>query len=357
MRRFDSIVAHDPSPRPLTASKRGSAGTLYPKVGMIKTPLCDRLGIEYPIVLGGMGSGTTPELVSAVSEAGGLGTLGMNARAAEDAAPLMAKVRQGTGKPFGVNFLLFNLDEAAFAATLAERPPVVAFAWAKPEQNLREYFQRAHDAGALVMYQTGSVPEARLALEAGAEVLIAQGAEGGGHVGLMGTLPLVPMMVDAVSPAPVLAAGGIADGRGLVAALALGAQGVLLGTRFLATPESPLHENFKAAILASDGHNTELTNIPDIGRGQLWPGAMARVIRNRFIRRWSGQDSALRAAQAEITRSLAEARKSGDVEEGLLMAGQDAGLIHDIVPAGEIVRRIAGEAEKVLSGLSGMGRG
>jgi len=185
-------------------------------------------------------------------------------------------------------------------------------------------------------------------VQAGADIIIAQGTEGGGHVGWMASMPLLPMVVDAVTPVPVLAAGGYADGRGLAAALALGADGILLGTRFLATVESPLHPNFKQAIVDSDGHDTLLSEIPDIASGLVWPGAMIRSRRNRFIERWAGRDWDLRRDRAEAWAKLNAARQSGDVDEGPLSMGQDAGLIHDIPPAGDIVSRIVREAEEIL---------
>jgi NAD(P)H-dependent flavin oxidoreductase YrpB (nitropropane dioxygenase family) len=163
-----------------------------------------------------------------------------------------------------------------------------------------------------------TVPEAERAAKAGADIIIAQGTEGGGHVGWMASMPLIPMVVDAVTPIPVLAAGGFADGRGLVAALSLGADGILLGTRFLATVESPLHPNFKQAIVDSDGHDTQLSEIPDIAAGQVWPGAMTRSRRNRFIERWAGREWTLRRDRADAIEELAAARKSGDVDEGPL---------------------------------------
>jgi NAD(P)H-dependent flavin oxidoreductase YrpB (nitropropane dioxygenase family) len=187
------------------------------------------------------------------------------------------------------------------------------------------------------------------AAEAGADLIVAQGSEGGGHVGWMGSIALTPMVVDAVSPLPVLSAGGFADGRGLVAALALGASGVLYGTRFLASEESPLHENFKRAIVESDGHDTVLTEIPDIAANMVWPGAMSRSRRNRFIERWSGREWALRQNQASALAAVQAARKAGDAEEAPLSFGQDAGLIHDILPAGQIVQRIVSEAERILA--------
>src|SRR5262249_43823946 len=147
----------------------------------------------------------------------------------------------------------------AFATALELRPAVLAFAWPRPELDIKPFIDRAHAIGAKVTFMAGGVPEAVKAAESGADVIIAQGTEGGGHVGWQASLPLIPMVVDAVAPVPVLAAGGIADGRGLVAALALGADGVLLGTRFLASAESPLHPNFKQAIVDGDGHDTLLS--------------------------------------------------------------------------------------------------
>ena len=237
-----------------------------------------------------MGTATTAPLVAAVSNAGGFGTLGTSAFNAATLDREIASIHERTDKPFGINHLLFQIQEDMFAVTLRARPTLVAFAWARKDQNLRDYFQRAHDAGCKVMYMAGEVPEALRAAEAGADVFVAQGTEAGGHVGWMASLPLVPMMVKALAPLPVLCAGGIADGRGLAAALALGAEGVLLGTRFMATHESPIHANFKQAIVNSDGHDTVLTEIPDLASQRVWPGAMSRAQRNKFIERWAGRE-------------------------------------------------------------------
>ncbi len=248
-------------------------------------------------------------------------------------------------KPFGLNFLLFDVHQDGFAVALDLRPPVMQFAWARPEQDLKTYFDRAHEAGFKVTYMASTVPEAIRAGNAGADVIIAQGTEGGGHVGWMASMPLTPMIVDAVSPIPVIAAGGFADGR---AALALGAEGILLGTRFLATVESLLHSNFKQAIVDSDGHDTQLSEIPDIAAGLVWPGAMTRSRRNHFIERWAGREWALRQARAEAIVKLRAARETGNIEEGPLSMGQDAGLIHDIPSAAEIVERIMEQAEAIV---------
>ncbi len=315
---------------------------------MIHTPVCDLLRIRHPIALGGMAGGTSVPLVAAVSNAGGLGTLGIARTPAEQIPKDIDAIRATTTAPFGVNFLLFMAREAAIDAALAARPPVFSAAWARADQDLRALFGRAHEAGSRVMYMVGTVPEALRAKAAGADVIVAQGTEGGGHVGWMATMAVLPMIVDAVGSTPVLAAGGIADGRGLAAALALGAQGALLGTRFLATKESPLHPTFKQAVLDSDGHDTVLTEIPDLARATVWPGAMARSRRNAFIERWAGREWELRARQPEAAAALERARETGDADNAALLIGQDAGLIHDIPPAGELVERIVAEAEALL---------
>jgi len=315
---------------------------------MFHTPVCDLLNIRHPIVLGGMAGSTSVPLVAAVSNAGGLGTLGIARTPAEQIPTDIAAIRDATKGAFGVNFLLFLARDAAIDAALDARPPVFSAAWARGDQDLRALFGRAHAAGSMVMYMAGTVPEALRAQAAGADVIVAQGTEGGGHVGWMASMAVLPMIVDAVGSTPVLAAGGIADGRGLAAALALGAQGALLGTRFLATKESPLHPHFKQAVVDSDGHDTVLTEIPDIARDNVWPGAMARSRRNAFIERWAGREWELRARQREAAAALQKAVEQGDADNAALLIGQDAGLIHDIPPAREIVERIVAEAEALL---------
>jgi len=315
---------------------------------MIHTRICDLLGIPHPIVLGGMGTATTAPLVAAVSNAGSFGTLGTSAFNAATLDAEIASIRERTEKPFGINHLLFQIQEDMFAVTLRARPAVAAFAWARKDQELRDYFHRAHDVGCKVMYMAGEVPEAVRAAEAGADVIIAQGTDAGGHVAWMVSLPLVPMMIKAVAPLPVLSAGGIADGRGLAAALALGADGVLLGTRFMATPEAPIHANFKQAIVKSDGHDTVLTEIPDLASQRVWPGAMSRAQRNNFIERWSGREWALRQNAREVGKQLAAARAAGDVDNASLSFGQDAGLIDSIKSVREVVQEIVSDAEEII---------
>jgi NAD(P)H-dependent flavin oxidoreductase YrpB (nitropropane dioxygenase family) len=261
---------------------------------------------------------------------------------------LAAAIRGLTDRPFGLNLLLFLATEEAVAAVLAARPAVVSTAWAGPEYDLDRLFGRVHEAGATVMHMVSTVAEARRAAAAGADVIVAQGTEGGGHVGLMGTIVLVPLVARALAPLPVLAAGGVADGAGLAAALMLGAEGILLGTRFLATTEAPLPDAYKQVIVASDGHNTVLTEIPDITSGTVWPGAFARVERNRYIETWLGREGDLRYHRAAANARVQQARAEGDPEQGVLYTGQTAGLIERIEPAATIVERIVREAEALL---------
>ncbi|MGE5278379.1 MAG: NAD(P)H-dependent flavin oxidoreductase [Acidobacteriota bacterium] len=322
----------------------------------MRTRIGELFGIEHPVVLGGMAAATGPDLVAAVSNAGGLGLMGAARRAPGDIEAAAEAIRSRTARPWGFNLLLFAAEEEAIAAVLAARPPVFSTAWPWPEQDLEAIFSRAHASGAKVLHMASTVGEARRAAEAGADAVVAQGTEGGGHVGLMGTMALVPQVVRAVAPLPVLAAGGIATGEGLAAALALGAEGVLLGTRFLATPEAPIAPGYKQAILESDGHDTLLTEIPDIANGRVWPGAYSRVARNRLIEEWSGREGELRARRAEVGARMRSAFEAGDREHAALFLGQDSGLIDAIEPAGAVVERIVREAEAILGRLAGVGR-
>jgi len=315
---------------------------------MLRTRICALLGIEHPIVLGGMGNATSPELVAAVSTAGGLGVLGATRQNPEELARDAAAIRAATTRPFGLNLLLFMERPGQYEALLAARPKVISTAWNALEQDLGGYVARAHAVGALAMHMISTVAEAKAAARAGMDIIVAQGTEGGGHIGLMGTMPLVPMVVSAVAPIPVLAAGGVADGRGLAAALALGADGVLLGTRFLATDESPIAKGFKQAILDSDGHDTLVTDIPDVASGNTWPGAYVRVRRNRFIEEWMGRDNELRRRRAEVSAQIRQAAQAGDPDRGAVMIGQTAGLIDRIEPAADLVRQISRDAEAIL---------
>src|SRR5262245_12427076 len=315
---------------------------------MLRTRVCELLGIEHPVVLGGMGSATSPDLVAAVSGAGGFGVLGATRQSPAELARDVEAIRAATSRPFGVNLLLFLERPGQYDGLLAVRPNVISTAWPNVEQDLGGYVTRAHAIGALAMHMVSTVADAKAAARAGVDIVVAQGTEGGGHIGLMGTMPLVPMVVQAVAPVPVLAAGGVADGRGLAAALALGADGVLLGTRFLATDEAPIAKGFKQALLESDGHDTLVTAIPDVANGQVWPGAYVRVRRNRFIEEWLGRGNELRRRRAEVSAQLRDAAQAGDPDRGAIMIGQTAGLIDRIEPAADVVKQISQEAEAIL---------
>jgi enoyl-[acyl-carrier protein] reductase II len=307
----------------------------------LQTPVCDLLGIQLPIVQAGMSSYTTPELVAAVSNAGGIGIIGGLSREPDELREEIRKVRELTTRPFGVNHVVSQLDPDAIDVTIELRVPVLSLAWGKAGEIVR----RAHDAGMKVIHQVNTPEEAGRAASDGADVIVAQGGEGGGHVGAMSTLALVPQVVDVVNGVPVLAAGGIADGRGLAAVLMLGAQGALIGTRFLATPEARGRGHSKDVILNALGSQTVASKFFDDVLGLRWPGALVRSIRNPLLDRWAQRQQDWALAADQIRPSLEAALAAGD----FVLAGESAGLIHDIVPAGELVKRIAREAEALLA--------
>jgi NAD(P)H-dependent flavin oxidoreductase YrpB (nitropropane dioxygenase family) len=307
------------------------------------------MGIDHPIALAGMAGPTSPELVAAVTNAGGLGIRGVSDKTADLIPEAAEAVRRLTKGPFGLNQLLAFAEDDEIRAILDAHPAVYSTAWPRDNQDLKAIFKSAHESGVKVIHMVPTVADAVRAAEAGADVIIAQGTDGGGHIGLIGTVAIVPQVVSAVSPVPVLAAGGISDGRGLAAMLALGADGVLMGTRFLATPEAELADPFKKQILESDGTDTTVTDIGDIMIGGDWPGAYARVGRNRLIERWLGRAGEVRRRRNELRDLMSENRNRGDVQESLVYWGQGAGLIDEIVPAGKLVTDIVDQAEAILA--------
>jgi enoyl-[acyl-carrier protein] reductase II len=229
---------------------------------MLRTPVCDLLDMKVPIMQAAIWPATAPKLVAAVSEAGGLGSIGSIFESAESVQRQIARVREITPRPFAVNHVVPLLDEAAFRATLEAKPTVVSFALGYPG----DLVERAHDAGAKVIHQIHTVAQARKEAELGVDVIIAQGSEAGGQ-GMalgVGAMALLPQVADAVDPIPVLAAGGEADGRGLAAALVLGAQGANVGTRFLASEEASAEEGWKRTILQTESE--------DVVRFEAWEG-------------------------------------------------------------------------------------
>ena len=315
---------------------------------MLRTRICELLDIEHPIVLGGMGSATSPELVAAVCAAGAFGVLGATRQSPEEVARDAAAIRAATGKGFGLNLLLFLERPSQYDGLLAVRPRVISTAWPTLQQDLGGYVARAHAIGALFMHMVSTVADAKAAASTGvgATALTTMGTSG--MVPITPTWPPPSVPCATITSTPALAAGGVADGRGLAAALALGADGVLLGTRFLASDEAPIAKGFKQAIVESDGHDTLVTEIPDVANGQVWPGAYVRVRRNRFIEEWVGRENELRLRRVEVSAQLREAAKAGDPDRGAIMIGQTAGLIDRVEPAADLVRQISRDAEAIL---------
>jgi len=308
----------------------------------LHTAVCKLLKIAIPILQAGMARSTTPQLVAAVSNAGGLGIIGGLGRTPDELRNEIREVRELTDRPFGVNHVVCRIDKAAVQMTLAQRVPVLSLAWGRAT----DLTYQAHEAGIKVVHMVNTPEEAGQVASDGADVIVAQGTEGGGHVGTMSTMSLVPQVVDIVGGVPVLAAGGIADGRGLAAALMLGAQGALIGTRFLATPEAKGRGHSKDVILNALGSQTLASKFYDDILGIVWPGALVRAINHPLLDEWADRPQEWALAAEQLRPALEAAITSGD----FVLAGESAGLVHDIVPAGELVMRIAREAEDLLGG-------
>lgn len=315
---------------------------------MIATALTRLFGIQHPVVLGPMGAVAGGALAAAVSNAGGLGLVGGGYGDAEWVAREIALVKTQTTKPWGVGFITWSASREVVELALEQRPHAVMLSFGDP----RPHAALIKAAGCKLICQVQGLEEARLAVEAGADLIVAQGTEAGGHGGTRATLPLVPLIVDTVAPIPVVAAGGIADGRGLAAALMLGAEGALLGTRFYATPEAIGHDNVKARIVQASGGETLRTTVFDAVRGYDWQGRYTgRAVRNTFTERWHGHDDAA-LWQAPEREAYRQAAGQGDVDTAVVWAGENADLITRIEPAGDIVQRIAREAEALLAGAA-----
>ena len=328
---------------------------------MLQTRFCERFGIAAPIVVAPMGPDLTgPELVAAVCNAGGFGILQAQLCPPPLLRDQIAHLRTLTDKPFAVNFILHFPSSDGIQVCLEERVAALSFFWGDPS----EFVAPAHEAGLAVIQQVGSVETAVRSSRAGVDVIIAQGVEAGGHVaGTVSTMVLVPRLVDAVAPTLVLAAGGIADARGLVAALSLGADGVVMGTRFLATPEANAHPAYKNKLVAA----TEDDTVRTILFGHGWPDAPHRTLRTRFVEQWLSreketQDSRpdepivghtrIGAQEMPIHRFVGippNQNATGDIDSMDLLAGQSVGLVPEIKPAGEIVREIMQAAQNLIS--------
>jgi nitronate monooxygenase len=337
----------------------------------IHTPLCDLLGIDYPILSVGFGVAAPPELAAAVSNAGGLGVMGSSGDTSQRVRDRIGMTRQLTDRPFGANVLLNNQGDPEIGPRLEERiklliderVPVIVFFWGDPAP----YIAHAHRNRVKVLLQVGSVEEAESAAASGVDAVIAQGSEAGGHVKSVTPIwKILPATVEAIAPLPVLASGGIGDGAAIAKAIGLGAQGVSMGTRFVASEEAWIHDTYKERVVASGADETVRTDdLFDIG----WPNAPHRVIRNRVVEEWEaagrpppgdrpgdGTDIGTfrppwegdeypwpRYASGMILPTFV-----GDVELAPMWAGTSVGDVSEIKPAGEIVRDLVREAEAAL---------
>jgi NAD(P)H-dependent flavin oxidoreductase YrpB (nitropropane dioxygenase family) len=328
----------------------------------MKTVLCERLGIELPIIQAPMGGAVGPALAAAVSNAGGLGMLVPWRAELETVRRQIRETRALTPRPFGVNLVLDFPQEERLAVCLDEGVPVISFFWRDPSSLVR----RAKDAGAIVLHTVSSAADAEHAVNSGVDIVVAQGWEAGGHVrGTVATMPLVPAVVDAVSPVPVVAAGGIADGRGLAAALALGAAGAWIGTRFLASEEALIHPRYRERLLQARENDTVfLENLFDI----RWPNAPHRVLKNKTVEAWDAAGRPPSGKRPGEGETIGTSRSSGaivryqaytpgtdaegDIDAMSLWAGQSVGLVSKVESAGTIVREIADEASSILRRLA-----
>jgi NAD(P)H-dependent flavin oxidoreductase YrpB (nitropropane dioxygenase family) len=323
----------------------------------LRTPLCELLGITVPVVQAPIGSASGPALAAAVCKAGALGMVSLTWTPPRRIPGMLAEIRSQTDRPFGVNLVLGFPIEDKLALCLDAGVPVISTFWGDPSP----YVARIHAAGALHLHTVACAAEARAAGDAGIDVVVAQGWEAGGHLwGSVASLPLVPAVVDTVAPTPVIAAGGIADGRGLAAILALGAQAAWIGTRFLAATEANVHDEYQQQVLAASETDALYTTAFDGG----WPGAPHRALRNSTLLTWQeagspaapdrpGEDDVIAfrangAAELRYGDALPLPGMTGNLEAMAHYAGQSAGLVRDVAPAATIVADLVAGAEQVL---------
>jgi len=314
---------------------------------MLSTRLNALLGIDYPVLNAPMSGTATADLAAAVSQAGGFGMLGgTSAGGADWLREQIHAVRAMTDRPFGVGFISSfpGVDDLVQVA-LDERVAAINHSFADPTP----YVEPAHARGVRIFAQVQTVAQATRAAQAGVDVVIAQGTEAGGHTGQAGSLALLPAVVDAVGDIPVVAAGGIGDGRGLAAVLLLGATGCWLGTRFVASKEWAGGEREQQAVLAASADDTVRTNVYDQVRGATFPEGIAdRVLRNPFNSTWDGRPDEIAARRSDLRRELEAAGERNDPEVVDVSAGVAVGLITTAEPAGDIVRTIVADAERIM---------
>lgn len=309
---------------------------------MFRTSICDILGIKYPIIQGGMAWVATAELAAAVSNAGGLGIIGAGNAPADYVRTEIQKVKKLTDKPFGVNVMLLSpfVDEV-IDVVYEERVPVITTGAGNPSK----YLERFKNIGTKIIPVVPAVALARKMEQEGVDAVIAEGTESGGHIGELTTMALVPQVVDAVN-IPVIAAGGIADGRGLISALAFGAQGIQMGTIFICAAECTAHENYKKAIIKAGDRGTVAT-----GRATGHP---VRILKNKLAREFEKLEKANSGAEEYEKLGIGRLRAAvvdGDIDYGSVMAGQISGLVKEIKPAKDIIEDIMKEAYEVLNAI------
>ncbi len=321
---------------------------------MLTTTFTELLGLSYPVMSAPMSNHSGGELAAAVSAVGGLGTFGgTNGFGPGWLRQQIALVRSRTDRPFGVGFIthLIGADPTNFEIALEEKVPVVIFSFSDPEP----WLGRARDAGALTICQVQSAELAELAIRAGADVLLAQGNEAGGHTGQVNLLPLLVSLVERYPDVPVLAAGGITSGRALAGVLAAGAQGASLGTAMVATREAvEVPDSFKERIVASDGQDTAYTRLYDLLGDSAWPeGIAGRVYRNRLVREWDGRDAEILAHREELASDVAYGRAREDPEMSSVYFGQGAGRVAAVRHAADVLREMCDDAERIIRELGG----
>ncbi|MGW3571060.1 NAD(P)H-dependent flavin oxidoreductase [Streptomyces sp. NPDC000941] len=314
----------------------------------LSTAFTELFGVEHPIALAPMGGSAGGALTAAVSRGGGLGLLG-SGNGDQDwlARELPVLVDECAGKPWGIGFQTWAIDDGVIARTLEHNPKAVMLSFGDPGP----FVERVRSAGAALIIQVTDVEEARRAVDLGADVIVAQGTEAGGHGARHGrsTLPFVPLVVDLAAPVPVLAAGGIADGRGVAAALALGATGALLGTRFQATVEALVDPATARAIVEGCGEDTERSRVLDIARASPWPGRYtARTLGHPFLDEWRGREDEL-ATDPHARQAYEDAVAQGEIPALPQWASQAIDLIDDLPSAADLVGTLAAQAEDALA--------
>jgi nitronate monooxygenase len=311
----------------------------------LRTALTSLFGIDHPVVLAPMGGVSGGALAGAVSDGGGLGLIGAGRGDLRWLDRECGLARAATSQPWGIGFLTWAIDQRVIEAAVEWAPAAIMLSFGDPVP----FAETVRAAGIPLMVQVTSLDEARRALDAGANVVVAQGSEAGGHGGGRATLPFVPAVVDIAGATPVVAAGGIADGRGLAAALMLGAAGAMIGTRFEATTEALLDAEEVKAITAAAASDTVRGRILDIATHAGWPARYpARTLRNRFTDAWQGREAELEADQAALAEFSAAAER-GDRDYLPIWAGEAVDLVTDCDSASALVARIAGQAERTIA--------